>query len=88
MNSSNCKYKTRINVCIHKNNFQNSYLYYQERLFSSLRIMHVLKYCYIKNVTVCVNYTDFYTRVYTTVYFSVTKPTLSISSKIIIDTKL
>ena len=56
-----------INVCIHKNNFQNSYLYYQERLFSSLRNMHVLKYCYIGNVTVCVNYTDFYTRVYTTV---------------------
>ena len=24
--------------------------------------MHVLKYCYIKNVTVCVNYTNFYTR--------------------------
>ena len=51
-----------IKTRIHKNNFQNSYLYYRERLFSSLRIMHVLKYCYIENVTVCVNYTNFYTR--------------------------
>ena len=34
---------------------------------SSLEIMHVLKKCYIENVTDCVNYTNFYTRVYTTV---------------------
>ena len=34
---------------------------------SSLEIMHVLNQYYIENVTVCVNYTDFYTKVYTTV---------------------
>ena len=52
---------------------------------SSLKIMHVLKYCYMENATNDVNYTNFYTRVYTTVYFLVTKLTLSILSKIIID---
>ena len=34
---------------------------------SSLEIMNVLKKYYIENTTDCVNYTIFYTRVYTTV---------------------
>ena len=33
---------------------------------SSLEIMHVLKECYMENATDDVNYTNFYTRVYTT----------------------
>ena len=54
-------------VCIHKNNFQKSYLYYQERLFSSVENYARAKKCYIGNATVGVNYTNFYTRLYTTV---------------------
>ena len=51
--SYKCMYPCFIIVCIHKNNFQNLYLYHQERLFSSLRIMHVPKNVSLKTPRLC-----------------------------------